>query len=477
MSQQNDEPIMTPLPTAVHAPIIAKLKVAVIGRPNVGKSTLFNQLTGTRKAVVKDQPGVTRDVHRGVAEWRSVSFFIYDTAGVSQGGDKAWSSEIRKKALEAAQAADKIILVLDGKYGLNPEDKDLSQFVMRLNKPFIAVVNKVDNPTKNDMTLSEFFELGFETMIAASFEHKFGTDELLDWVVEGQTPQPEEEEESKTIRLAVVGKPNAGKSTLVNSILGEERVVVSPVAGTTIDSIEVPFIRNNQEFVLVDTAGLRRHAKRLDHVEMVSAYKAEESVIEADILLVVVDGLLGPSVQDARIVEMAFKHHRAVILVVNKIDLAERQIPKFREKLRQHVEDTFHFYRDIPVEYISAKTKRGVDGLFTKIEAVWQQLNKKISTRDINDFFFQVIRQAPSPSWRGNDIKFYYITQTKQRPPSFMAFVNEPRGITNSYKRFIIGQIKKNYNLVGIPIRIYPKKTRSGTSKSQNTHYGDKKNL
>jgi GTP-binding protein len=450
-----------------------KLNIAVIGRPNVGKSTLFNQLTGTRKAVVKDQPGVTRDVHRGIVEWRSVQFYLFDTAGVSQGGYKAWSAEIRKKALEAARSADKIILVLDGKYGLNPEDKDLSQFVMRLDKPFIAVVNKVDDPDDNDVALSEFYELGFENMVAASFEHKYGMDEVLDWVIEGRVPNLQEEDD-KTIRLAVVGKPNAGKSTLVNSILGEDRVVVSPVAGTTIDSVEVPFTHNGQDFMLIDTAGLRRHAKRLDHVELISAFKAEESVVEADILLLVIDGLLGPSVQDARIVEMAFKHHRAVILVVNKIDLAEKQIPKFREMVREQVARTFHFYADIPVAYISAKTGRGVDELFERAEKIWGQLNKKISTRDINDFFFQVIRQAPSPSFRGNDIKFYYITQTKQKPPSFMAYVNEPRGITNAYKRFIIGQIKKQYDLTGIPIRIYPKKTRSGTTKHDRPTYGNK---
>ncbi|CAM5998651.1 unnamed protein product [Sphagnum balticum] len=448
-----------------------KLRIAIFGRPNVGKSTLFNQITGTRKAVVKDQPGVTRDIHMGRAEWRSVHFELFDTAGVTQGGDKAWSAGIREQALKAIASADRIIFVLDGKYGLNPEDKDLAQHVKRLNKPVIAVVNKIDDPSENEIFLSEFFELGFKDLVAASFEHKYGLEEVLDWVIEGQ--EMNSETLAAQIRLAVVGKPNAGKSTLINALLGETRVVVSPEAGTTIDSIEVPFTRNGQEFVLVDTAGLKRHAKRADHVELISAFKAEESIVESDILLLMVDSLMGPTHQDSRIVELALKHHRAVILVMNKVDLAEAKIPRFRETSRKQIEDTFHYYSDIPIAFISAKTGKGVDKLFQLIEKTWRQINIKVSTREINDFFFTVIRQAPSPSWRGNDIKFYYITQTNQRPPAFMAYVNEPRGISNSYKRFVISKIKEKYDLVGIPLRLYPKKKRRADTKASDVSYGD----
>jgi GTPase len=448
-----------------------RLRVAIFGRPNVGKSTLFNQLTGTRKAIVKDEPGVTRDVHHGKVNWLGVTFDIFDTAGVTEGGDKAWSAEIRRQALEAVKSADKVILVLDGKFGLNPEDKDLAQVVRALGKPTITIVNKIDNLDDREVALSEFYELDMEPLIPASFEHKHGIDELLDWVIEGQEQDIPEEEDPR-IRLAIVGKPNAGKSTLVNSLLGEKRVVVSPMAGTTIDSIEIPFTRNGTEFVLIDTAGMRRHAKRTDQVELISAMKARESVIEANILVLVIDGLLGPSVQDARIVEMAIEHHRAVILAVNKVDLAEKQIPEFRKTTREKLKNVFHFYADIPIAFISAKTGKGVDELFATIEKVWKQLNLRISTRDINEFFFNIIRQAPSPSFRGKDIKFFYIAQTRQRPPSFMAFVNEPRGVTNAYKRFLASQIKKHYDLVGIPIRIYPKKRRSGHVTAESVSYG-----
>ena len=318
------------------------LKVAIFGRPNVGKSTLFNQITGTRKAVVKDQPGVTRDVHRGTGEWCSVQFDIFDTAGVTGGGDEAWSAAIREKAIEAALGADKIIFVLDGKFGLNPEDRDLALIIKRTGKPVIAVVNKIDEPEGNEVAMSEFYELDFDTLIAASFEHKFGLDDILDWVIEGQEHNLTDVLD-KRIRLAIVGKPNAGKSTLVNSILGEDRVVVSPVAGTTVDSVEVPFTRNGQEFILIDTAGMRRHARRSDQVELISAFKAEESVAEANVLVLVIDGLEGPAVQDARIVEMALKHHRAVILAINKIDIAEKKVPRFRETMKERIQDTFHF--------------------------------------------------------------------------------------------------------------------------------------
>ncbi len=436
------------------------IKIAIIGRPNVGKSTLFNQITGTRKAVVKDEPGVTRDVHRGKAEWLGVHFDIFDTAGVSEGGDKAWSVGIRNQALKALRDADKVLFVLDGKFGLNPEDKSLWQQIKIQKKPVLAIVNKIDEYEDEDVGLSEFYELDLNNVMAASFEHKHGLDRILDWIIEGQERNTEVLDDGK-IRIAIVGKPNAGKSTLVNSILGENRVVVSPVAGTTVDSVEVPFTKNNQEFILIDTAGLRRRARRNDHVELISAFKANESIAEANILLIVVDGLLGPSQQDARIVELALEHHRAVILVINKIDMAESKIPRFRDVSREKIRNQFHFFADIPVCFISAKTGRGVDPLFALVQKIWSQLNKKISTQEINDFFFNVIRQAPSPSFRGRDTKFYYITQTKQRPPSFMAFVNEPRGITKAYRRFLSTQIKKQYDLVGIPIRIYPKKRRS----------------
>ncbi len=434
-----------------------RLQVAVIGRPNVGKSTLFNQLTGTRKAIVRDEPGVTRDIHQGKSDWCGVTFDLYDTGGITEGQEKVWNQKIKEQALKAAAAADKIILVLDGKYGLNPEDRDLAIRVKTLNKPVLAVVNKIDLPKNFELALSEFYILGYHDMVAASFEHKHNLDVILDWTVKDQERNMEDLA-TKAVKLAIVGKPNAGKSTLVNSFLNEERVVVSPIAGTTVDSIEVPFWRGDKEYVLIDTAGLRRRAKRLDQVEQLSAIKTQDTVRMSDVLVLVIDGLDGPSVQDARIVELALENHKAVILAINKVDIAQNQVPEFRKKLTQQTADVFHFFRDIPMVFISAKTKKGIPELFDMIEHVWKCLNFKVSTRVINDFFLEVIKQAPAPSFRGNDIKFFYITQTGQKPPSFMTFVNEPKGLNNGYRRFVINKIKEHFKLKGIPVRLYAKK-------------------
>lgn len=442
-----------------------RLQVAIIGRPNVGKSTLYNQLTGTRQAIVRDEPGVTRDIQQGKSDWCGVTFNIFDTGGITSGTEKVWNQEIKLKALQAASMSDKIVLVLDGKYGLNPEDRDLAIQVNKLGKPVIAVINKIDEPKNFEIGLSEFYGLNFKTMVAASFEHKHNLDVILDFIIEGQERNLDDLVDNN-MKLAIVGKPNAGKSTLTNSLMGEERVIVSPVAGTTVDSIQVTFTRGEHEYTLIDTAGMRRHAKRAHEVEQLSAFKAEDAVERADVLILVVDGIDGPSQQDARIVELAFEHQKPVILAINKIDLIEKKGDDYRHKMKETVKEVFHFYSDIPVIFMSAQTKRGLGDLFAAIDRVRSQLNLKISTRDINDFFNSVIKLAPSPSFRGNDIKFFYITQTNQKPPSFMTFVNEPRGVTNSYRRFVIKKIKEHYDLRGIPVRLYAKKRKKSQPKS-----------
>lgn len=436
------------------------LKVAVIGRPNVGKSTLFNKLTQTRHAIVRDEPGVTRDVQRGVVHWDGYEFEIYDTAGITDDESKAWSTEIRKKAIRASESADLILLILDGKTGLNPEDEDLVRMIKALRKPFLTVVNKVDNPENADLQLADFYQLGCDPMYAASFEHKRGLDEILDWIIQGVDKEVADRQDDR-IRLAIIGKPNAGKSTLANTLLGKDEFVVSPVAGTTIDSVNRPFEWEGEKFLLIDTAGVRRHARRSHEVEHLSALKARETIKQADLLVLVIDGLIGPSQQDARIIELAQEQHKAVIIAMNKEDVASAKIPKFRDTTLDRVAQEFHFYADIPVVFISAKTKRGLGDLFKCIKDVWEKLNRRISTKDINEFFVRVIRQAPSPIYQGNDVKFYYITQTRQRPPSFMAYVNAPQGITSSYRRFLVNRIKDEFSLKGVPIRIYPKKRGS----------------
>lgn len=438
---------------------MAYLKVAIFGRPNVGKSTLFNQLTETRRAVVKDQPGVTRDVQRGTAEWCGVKFELFDAAGVSADSSEVWSRSARDKALSSAKEADKVVFVLDGKYGINPEDQELSRFVKQLQKPVLAVVNKLDNLDGHDLGLAEFYALGFDDLLAVSFEHKLNVDELLDWIIDGEDKNRGDEED-KVIRLGVFGKPNAGKSTLVNQILGEERSIASSKAGTTVDSIEEEFEKDGQRFRIIDTAGLRRHAKRQDAVEYVSAKKAEQTIEESDLLLLVIDGLVGSSQQDARLIELALSHHKPSILVVNKVDEAEKKIPALRKTTRERIAWDFHFFKDVPIVFVSAKTGKGMDQLFSLIQSIWKKVNRRISTPELNQFLFDVIRKAPAPSYNNKDIKFYYMTQTQQRPPAFMTFVNDPRGVNKAYRRFVIARLKEQYDLSGVPVRIYPKKRR-----------------
>lgn len=465
-------------------------RVVLIGRPNVGKSTFFNLLTGTRRAVVQDRPGVTRDIQAGEAEWCGFTFEVMDTGGIIEGLD-IWSSEVKKRAKDCAKTADVLLFVLDGKYGLHPEDKELVQFFRELKKPVLGVVNKIDIREDIPEKIAEFYELGLDHMIGASFEHRNSIDDILDWIIaplrekRGEVKPKEESDEEffnrienggsgeiqeeiaerdrkgdldAPLKMAVVGKPNAGKSSLVNKLLGEERLIVSPIAGTTVDSVSVTFKFEGREYNFIDTAGLRRRAKREDDVERISAYKSEDAVEHAQMVLVVIDAVEGPTVQDARIVELCLSKNKAVILVMNKTDIAEGKHKEFRKWARDRVEQYFHFFKDIPVAFVSAKTGRGLHDLFKTIDDVWTRLRTQISTKDCNDFLSRVIRMAPAPHYRTQDIKFYYMTQTKQIPPSFIMFVNEPDGLTDSYRRYVTNQIKEQFDLKGVPIRIYFKK-------------------
>jgi len=453
-------------------------RVALVGRPNVGKSTLFNKITGTRRAVVKDQPGVTRDIQAGLADWRGLDFEVLDTGGVVDDLDM-WSPEVTKRALKAAETADCVIFVLDGKYGLHPDDKILANYLKQLKKPVLPIVNKIDRREDIPEKTAEFYELGFDSLMGASFEHKISLAEILDWIFETvnksdsavgtdadsdfvtvSTPDAISKgfDVNSPLTLTVVGKPNAGKSSIVNKLLGEDRVIVSPIAGTTVDSVTVHFEFKGKPYTLIDTAGLRRRVKREEDVERISAYKSEESIEKAQIVLVVIDAVLGPAGQDARIVELALNKNKAVILVMNKVDLAESKHPEFRKWARERVEQAFHFFPDIPVTFISAKTGKGLNDLFQEIDRVWEKLKTQISTKECNDFLSRVIRMAPAPRYGSNDVRFYYMTQTKQIPPSFLMFVNEPMGLTDSYRRYVTNQIKEQFDLKGIPIRIYFKK-------------------
>jgi len=440
-----------------------KTRIAIIGRPNVGKSTLFNILTETRKAVVKNQAGVTRDIQIEPAELWGKKFDVIDTGGLTEATD-TFSKLIREQVIEFLQTVDLLIVVMDGRTGLVPEDRDIIRIAKESAKPFVLAVNKVDSVKDHETAGADFYEFGVD-VFTVSFETRNGLSEILEWVHSKIDSDENTVREGMTI--AIVGKPNVGKSSLVNRLLGEKRVLVSDIAGTTTDAVDTQLIWNDKKYVLVDTAGLRRKEKREEGLEILSAFKSRDAIRRADLVLLVVDGSIGPTNQDAKILEEILKLHKAVILVANKIDVSERTIPMFRQWFRERATDELHFFEDILMVFLSAKTGRGIDDLFRTIEEVESKLHREISTSDLNDFFMTAIRQAPAPVYGTQNVKFYYLTQTNQVPPAFIAFANYPDGVTPSYRRFLAKRLQERFDLQGVPIRIFVMPSRKGSGGSR----------
>ena len=429
---------------------------AIIGRPNVGKSTLFNYLVESRRSVVKNQPGVTRDIIFEEAELWGKTFELVDTGGITEATDEI-STQIRAHVLEFLKTVDYLLVIMDYKSGLCPEDREIIRIAKESGKEFLLVINKVDKSSDLDIAGAEFYEFGM-SLVTCSFEARFGVDRLLEWVSERL--QVDDTHEKEGFVFSIVGKPNVGKSSLTNQLLGANKMLVSTIAGTTVDSVDFEFKYNDLDYRLIDTAGLRRHAKRTEDVEIISAIKTSQSIRKSQLVLLMIDGVEGPTEQDAKILQEIVESHKGVILVVNKLDLGEAEIAEFRKTTRQKVAEEFHFYIDIPIAFISAKTGKGLKELFKIIEDVRNKLSTRISTTELNDFFMNVIRQAPAPVYGLRNVKFYYLTQTKQVPPSFIAFANHPDGVDNAYRRFLTKRIKKRFGMEGIPIRIFVMKSK-----------------
>ncbi len=432
-------------------------RVAIIGRPNVGKSTLFNILTDSRKSVVKDQAGVTRDIIIEPCEIWGKTFDLIDTGGITEAHD-TFSQLIREQVTEFLQTVDFLVAVMDGRDGVVPEDREILKIAQQTGRPFCLVVNKIDKHHEDDLRKAEFYEFG-EDVIAASFEQRRGISDVLEWIHKKLPDTPLEIREG--LRIALVGKPNVGKSSICNALLGEKRMLVSNIAGTTTDSVDSPFIYNDTKYILVDTAGLRKSAKREDGLEIISAFKSHDSIRRADLVLLMIDGTEGPTDQDARILQSIIEDHKGVIVVANKSDLG-RDIPEYRKTFQKKIAEVFHFFDDVPFVFTSAKTGAGLDDLLNQVEWVGKKLTTKISTSQLNNFFFETIRKAPAPVWGFTNVKFYYLTQTYQKPPSFIAFANHPDGVDNSYRRFVIKNLKEKFDLKGIPLRLFVMKSRSG---------------
>jgi len=430
---------------------------AIIGRPNVGKSSLFNYLISARKSVVKNQPGVTRDLLFEDADIWGRNYQIVDTGGLTEAEDII-SQKIREQVVEFLKTVDGLILVMDVKAGLCPEDREIVRLAKETHLPFLIVANKADKAQELDIVGADFYEFG-ENVVTCSVERRLGMEPILQWIYDHS--HAHEVDTSYGFPIAIVGKPNVGKSSMCNQLIGEDRMLVSEIAGTTIDPVDTLISYNERRYLFIDTAGLRRSARRTDGLEILSAFKTDRSIKRAEVVLLMVDGTEGPTEQDARITQQIIEANKTPILVINKLDLGEQDIPEFRKTTRAKIKDVFHFYKDIPITFVSAKTGKGLKDLFELIEATRQKLHIRISTSDLNDFFTKVIRKAPAPIWGTRNVKFYYLTQTQQTPPSFIAFANHPDGVNRTYRRFLTNQIKEHWELAGIPVRIFVMKSRS----------------
>ena len=427
--------------------------VAIVGRPNVGKSTLFNRITRTQDALVDDFPGVTRDRHYGDARWNDVEFTLVDTGGFSEGDD--FADEIRLQVNQALSDADVIILLLDGKNGLSPYDREIVDVLRVIDKPVFFAINKIDG-SEQEVFLSDFYHLGLDSLYPLSAAHGYGVGELLDSVVKvplGFSTEPIGDRSREVIRIAVVGRPNVGKSSLINRILGENRMLVSQMPGTTRDAIDTCWEINGKSYLLVDTAGIRRKGKVYRKLEKFSIIKALRSLDRCDVALIVIDAAEGVTDQDISIAGYAFERGRGCILLLNKWDLVEKDSKTAKEhyeRLRYQAK----FLSFAPAMTISALTGQRVRKIFEHVDDVYEQYARRIGTGQLNRFLEKATEKKEPSLFRGRRIKFYYAAQISTKPPTIVCFVNYPQAVHFSYKRYLINQMRAETGLDKTPIRI-----------------------
>jgi GTP-binding protein len=435
--------------------------VVIVGRPNVGKSTFFNRVTGKRNALVDDFPGVTRDRHYGDAVWNDIDFTLVDTGGFPGGDEDDFARKIRFQILQAIEDADVIIFLLDGKSGISPFDEDIVKILRPLSKPVFYAVNKIDGVEQEDR-LYEFYRLGIEKIYPISAEHRYGISELLDDLV-GILPKTQPEKTSNIIRLAVVGKPNVGKSSLINRIIGQNRLLVSDIPGTTRDAVDLLCDINGRSYLLIDTAGIRRKARVSKKLEKFSIIKALKSLDRCDVALIVIDAHQGITEQDINIAGYAFERGCGCIFLMNKWDLVgkdNKTAKTYFDRLRMEAK----FLNFSPIISVSALTGLRVSKIFDLVEEVYRQYTSRIGTGQLNKIIEQaVVRNEPS-LFRGRRLKFYYTVQVSVAPPTFVCFVNYPDAVHFSYRRYLLNQVRKSAGLDKTPIRIFFRK-RTGRIK------------
>ncbi len=431
---------------------MAKPVVAVVGRPNVGKSTLFNKLIGKRLSIVDDTPGVTRDRIYGDCEWCNRKVMMVDTGGIEPKTDDIILKSMRDQANLAIETANVIIFVTDLNSGVTAADKDIAAMLQKSGKPVVLCVNKCDRLGDTPMEFYEFYNLGIGDPIAVSSVHGHGTGDLLDAVFEYLPKADDGDGEEEIINVAVIGKPNAGKSSLINCISGEERSIVSDIAGTTRDAIDTRIERDNTVYNFIDTAGLRRKSKVEDQIEKYSVLRAQMAIERSDVCVIMIDGIEGFTEQDSKVAGLAMEQGKACIIAVNKWDAVAKD-SNTMDSYRKNLMNDFSFMPYAPIIFISAKTGQRIDRLFQLIHFVYEQNNMRISTGKLNDILADATARVQPPSDKGKRLKIYYMTQASTAPPTFVCFCNNKELFHFSYQRYLENQIRSIFGLEGTPIR------------------------
>ncbi|MDG0789687.1 ribosome biogenesis GTPase Der [Cohnella ginsengisoli] len=435
---------------------MARPVIAIVGRPNVGKSTIFNRIIGDRLAIVEDKPGITRDRIYGTGEWSGRSFSVIDTGGIEIDGEDGMLRLVRMQAELAIEEADLIVFMADAKSGVTNADEEVAQILFRSGKPVVVAVNKVDNLQRMD-DIYEFYSLGFGDPIALSGSHGIGIGDLLEACVERLPAGEDQEYDDDVIKVALIGRPNVGKSSLVNAILGEERVIVSEIAGTTRDAIDTPFAKDDQRYVLIDTAGMRKRGKVYETTEKYSVMRSMKAIERADVVLVVINGEEGIIEQDKHIAGYAHEMGKASVFVVNKWDVVEKD-----DKTMQHftntIRDHFLFMSYAPIVFLSALTKSRLHRLLPVIDRVAEQHAMRVPTHLLNDVVADAVAITPPPTDKGRRLRVNYATQVSVKPPTILIFVNDPELMHFSYERYLENKIRAAFDFEGTPLRLFTRR-------------------
>jgi GTPase len=432
--------------------------VAIVGRPNVGKSTLFNRIVRGKKAIVASEPGVTRDRNYADVQWDGIPFTLIDTGGFEPVSKEKIFVQMREQCQLAMDEADVILFVMDGREGLTPSDKEIANLLRQLNKPVFHIVNKIDHP-KDEEKVFEFYGLGVETVYSISAEHRYGVGDLMDEVARVLPPLAEEEWDEKATRVAVIGRPNVGKSSLINRLLGYKRVIIDEAPGTTHDAIDTLFERDGKRFVLIDTAGIRRKSRISLRLEKYSILEALRTIDRSDVLLLLLDSKEGVTDQDARIGGLIHEKGKGCILLVNKWDLIQKDSQTIVEYEKKVFRDLW-FLSYAPILFISALTGQRVPKILDLVDQIAEQAKRRIPTSPLNKYFGQWVENLPPRLYRNRRVKLNYITQVSTAPPTFLIYTNYPEGIHSSYERYLIHQMRETFGFQGVPVRLRFRKKR-----------------